>query len=99
MKLGACLHGGGGPQVGEAACSGSPQPSCKRDQIKMRDYMERRVTSPRPLVPSSEERKHKSTTLKTQDNDFLFLFLDFDTAFRIQLQKNSLTFEALNEME
>ena len=53
MKLGACLHGGGGPQVGEVACSGSPQPSCKRDQIKMRDYMERRVTSPtwgRPRV-------------------------------------------------
>ena len=72
MKLGACLHGGAGPQVGEVACSGSPQPSCKRDQIKMRDYMERRVTPPtwgrprvhvtRPLVPSSEERKHKTTT-------------------------------------
>ena len=43
MKLGACLHGGGGPQVGEVACSGSPQPSCEHDQIKMRDYMERRL--------------------------------------------------------
>ena len=42
----ACLHGGGGPQVGEVTCGGSPYLSCKRDQIKMRDYMDRRVTSP-----------------------------------------------------
>ena len=27
-------------------CGGSPHLSCKRDQIKMRDYMDRRVTSP-----------------------------------------------------
>ena len=31
---------------GEVTCGGSPHLSCKRDQIKMRDYMERRVTSP-----------------------------------------------------
>ena len=42
----ACLHGGGGPQVGVVTCGGSPHPSCKRDQIKMRDYKDRRVTSP-----------------------------------------------------
>ena len=42
----ACLHGGGGPQVGVVTCGGSPHPSCRRDQIKMRDYMHRRVTSP-----------------------------------------------------
>ena len=40
----ACLHGGGGPQVGEVKYGGSPHLSCKRDQIKMRDYMDRRVT-------------------------------------------------------
>ena len=40
----ACLHEGGGPQVGEVTCGGSPHLSCKRDQIKMRDYMGRRVT-------------------------------------------------------
>ena len=45
-KLRACLHGGGGPQIGEVTCNGSPHLSCKRDQIKMRDYMDRRVTSP-----------------------------------------------------
>ena len=40
----ACLHGGGGPQIGEVTCGGSPHLSCKRDQIKMRDYVDRRVT-------------------------------------------------------
>ena len=39
----ACLHGGGGPQIGEVTCGGSSHPSCKRDQIKMRDYMDRRL--------------------------------------------------------
>ena len=43
--LEACLHGGGGPQVGEVTCGGgSTHRSCKRDQIKVRDYMDRRVT-------------------------------------------------------
>ena len=42
----ACLHGGGGPQIGEVTCEGSPHLSCKRDQIKMRDNMGRRVTLP-----------------------------------------------------
>ena len=32
--LRACLHGGGGLQVGEVTCGGSPRLSCKRDQIK-----------------------------------------------------------------
>ena len=36
----ACLLGGGGPQIGEVTWGGSPQLSCKRDQIKMRDYMD-----------------------------------------------------------
>ena len=39
------LHVGGGPQVGEVTCDGSPYLLCKYDQIKMRD-MDRRVTSP-----------------------------------------------------
>ena len=41
-----CLHGGGGPQAGEVKYGGSPHLSCKRDQIKMRDYMDKRATSP-----------------------------------------------------
>ena len=41
-----CLHGGGGPQAGEVKYGGSPHLSCKRDQIKMRDYIDKRATSP-----------------------------------------------------
>ena len=40
----ACLHGGGGPQIGEVTCGGSPHLSCKHDEIKMRDYTDKRVT-------------------------------------------------------
>ena len=40
----ACLHGGGGPQMGDVTCGSSPHLSCKRDQIKMRDYVDRCVT-------------------------------------------------------
>ena len=43
-RLRACLHGGGGPQTGEVTCGESPHLTCKRDQIKMRDNMDRRVT-------------------------------------------------------
>ena len=41
------LHGGRGAQVGEVACGVSPHLSCKRDQIKVRDYMDRRDTPPK----------------------------------------------------
>ena len=44
MPVWACLHEGGGPQVGEVTCGGLPHLSCKRDHIKMRDFMDRRVT-------------------------------------------------------
>ena len=45
----ACLHEGGGPQIGEVTCGRSPHLSCKRDQMKMRDYVDRRVTHQRGL--------------------------------------------------
>ena len=48
----ACLHGGGGPQIGEVTCGGSPYLSCKRDQIK-RDYMDSPVTPPYLGSPTS----------------------------------------------
>ena len=48
-----CLHGGGGPQIGEVTCGGSPHLSCTRDQIKMRDYMDRRVTPPQRVTSST----------------------------------------------
>ena len=42
--LRASLYGGGRPRVGEVVRGGSPHLSFKRDQIKMRDYMDRRFT-------------------------------------------------------
>ena len=50
VAIRACLHEGGGPQVGEVKYGGSPHLSCKRDQIKMRDYMDRRVTPPKQVT-------------------------------------------------
>ena len=50
FDLRACLHEGGGPQVGEVRCGGSPHLSCKRDQMKMRDCMDRRVTPPKRVT-------------------------------------------------
>ena len=34
LSFTACLHGGGGPQIGEVTYGGSPYLSCTRDQIK-----------------------------------------------------------------
>ena len=48
-KLGAFLHRGGGPQIGEVT-SGHLHLSCKRDHIKMRDYMDRQVTPPKRVT-------------------------------------------------
>ena len=47
--IGYC-EGSGGPQIGEVTCVGSPHLSCKHDQIKMRDYMNRRVTPPKRVT-------------------------------------------------
>ena len=54
----ACLHWGGEPQVGEVTRLGgvtrlpfwSPHLSCKQDQIKVRDYVDRRVTPPKRVT-------------------------------------------------
>ena len=47
----ACLDSGVGPQIGKVTCGGPPHLSHKHDQIKRRDYMDRRVT-PSKLVTS-----------------------------------------------
>ena len=39
-----------GPRVGEVTCSGLAHLSCKCDQIKMRDYMNWRVTPPKRVT-------------------------------------------------
>ena len=43
--------GGGGGQIGEVTCGGSLHLSRKRDQTKIRDFMDKRVTPPK-RVPS-----------------------------------------------
>ena len=48
------------------------------------------VSCKHPLIPLFVEAK-------TQDNDFLFL--NFDTVFRIEHQKHLLTIDELNELE
>ena len=53
VSLRACLHEGGGPQLGEVTFGGSLHLSRKHDQIKMRDYMDTRVTSPTGGPPPS----------------------------------------------
>ena len=71
VSLRTCLHGGGGPQVGEVKYGGSPHLSCKRDEMKMRDYMDKRVTPPKrvtsptwgPPPPCKQVLIRKSATL------------------------------------
>ena len=50
MCFRACLHEGGGPQVGEVTCGKLPHLTGKRDHIKMRDYLDRRVTPPKRVT-------------------------------------------------
>ena len=49
-QIRACLHGGGGPQISEVTCGESRHLTCKRDEIKMKDYMDRRVTPPKRVT-------------------------------------------------
>ena len=59
VHLRACLQEDRGPQEGEVTCGKSPHLTCKRDHIKMRDYMDgrvippKRVTSPTYRSPTS----------------------------------------------
>ena len=48
--LRVCLHEGGVSQVGEVTWGGLLHLTCKRDHIKMRDYMDRRVTPPKRVT-------------------------------------------------
>ena len=72
----ACLHGGRGPQIGEVTCGGSPYLSCNRDRIKMRYYMDRRVTSPTWGLPPPLVARKNADSLNTMILDFL---VDFKT--------------------
>ena len=46
----ACLHGDWAHQIGEVTCRGSPHLLCKCDQLKMRDHMDRQVTTPKQVT-------------------------------------------------
>ena len=69
------VHGGGEPQVGEVNYGRSPHLSCKRDQIKMRDYMDKRVTPPKrvtsptwdPPPPCKEALRIQIQNVRTRD--------------------------------
>ena len=50
-KYRACLHGGGELQGGEVTCGRSTHQSCSRNQIKMRDYMDRLVSPRKRQLP------------------------------------------------
>ena len=45
-EIRVCLHEGGGPQVGEVTCGKLLHLTCKRDHIKMRDFMDTCLGSP-----------------------------------------------------
>ena len=80
----AGLHGGGGPQKGEVTCGGSPHLSCKRDQVKMRNDMDRRVKPPKrvsssnwgPPIPRKQALSHQPPFSSNFHSDhFIFLGL------------------------
>ena len=70
--LRACLHEGGGLQVGEVTRGGLPHLTCQRDHIKMRDYMDRWVTPPKwvtspiqgTIPPRKQTLSYSNTTFK-----------------------------------
>ena len=49
-NLRASLNGGGGPHIVEVTSGSFPHLSCKRNQINMGGYMERRVTPPKRVT-------------------------------------------------
>ena len=69
VRIRACLHEGGGPQVGEVTCGWLHHLTCKRDHIKMRDCMDRRVTPSKrvtsltwgPLPPCKQALRRTSS--------------------------------------
>ena len=85
-SLRAYLHEGGRPQVGEVTFVKLPHLTCKRDHIKMRGYLDRRVTPPkrvpsptwgppppckRALRCSGDEKVKKNNGLIRQNNNFV----------------------------
>ena len=63
--------------MGEVTCGRSPYLSSKRDQIKMRDYMDGRITSPNrgPPPPCKQALRLAKTTTLNVHHGFFVLFL------------------------
>ena len=60
--------------MGEVTCGGSPHLSYKRDQIKMRDYMDRRVTPPKRVTsPAWGPPLPRKQALKSREKLHRFL--------------------------
>ena len=81
--LRACLRGGRGPQIGEVTCGVLPHLSCKRDQIKMTDYMYR----PLPHL-TGVLHLHVNRPLVTrfgEEMSYVFSFTFFFTAAHFHL--------------
>ena len=88
-RLRACLHEDGRLQVGEVTFGGLPNLTCKRDYIKMRDYMDRRVTPPKrvtsltwgPLPPCKQALSCLCSLLTVEDHLWSILGIICGTLF------------------
>ena len=67
---------GGGPQVSEVTCGGSPRLTCKRDHIKMRDYMDRRVIPPKRVTSPTWGPPPQALTRENELAYFLFRLMN-----------------------
>ena len=77
VVLRACLHEGGGPQVGEVTCGGLLHLTCKRDHIKMRECMDRRVTPPKRVTsPTWGPPPPCKQALKRQTSQLHIIFME-----------------------
>ena len=69
--------------MGEVTCGGLPHLSCTSDQIKMRDYMDRRVTSPNWGPPPPCKQTLRLVKTKTLHVHHAFLYLFFAVVARL----------------
>ena len=93
MLLRARLHRGGGPQVSEVTCGGLPHLSCNHDQIKTRDYVDRRVTPPKWVTsPTRDPPPPCKQTLKQFLSWFLRLSLNGFVRFSLKIKGKQRTF-------
>ena len=80
--------------MGEVTCGRLPHLSCKSDQIKMRDYMNRRVTSPKevtsaynwgPPSPFKQALRLAKTTTLHVNHGFCTFFLPSSHDYNVKV--------------